>query len=120
WSRRLGSMTALLRLEGLSRSFGSLKVTDDISLSVEPGEALGILGPNGAGKSTLFNLITGSLRPNSGRIHFADREITSVSPHERSRRGIARSYQIPHPFAQMTVFENLLVGAIYAGGRREA
>jgi len=113
-------MTALLRLDGLSRSFGSLKVTDDISLDVAPGEALGILGPNGAGKSTLFNLITGSLRPNAGRIHFDGREITTASPHERSRRGIARSYQIPHPFAQMTVFENLLVGAIHSGGRREA
>lgn len=113
-------MTTLLRLDGLSRSFGSLKVTDDITLEVAEGEALGILGPNGAGKSTLFNLITGGLKSNAGHIHFAGREITAISAHERSRRGIARSYQIPHPFAQMTVFENLLVGAIYASARRES
>ena len=113
-------MATLLRLDGLSRSFGSLKVTDNVSFEVAEGEALGILGPNGAGKSTLFNLITGGLKPNAGHIHFAGREITAISAHERSRRGIARSYQIPHPFGQMTVFENLLVGAIYAGGRREA
>jgi branched-chain amino acid transport system ATP-binding protein len=113
-------VTEILRLHGLSRSFGSLKVTDDVSLGVALGEALGILGPNGAGKSTLFNLITGTLRPNAGRIYFAEREITAMAPHERCRSGIARSYQIPHPFGQMTVFENLLVGAIYASGRREA
>ncbi|MGD9536206.1 MAG: ABC transporter ATP-binding protein [Alphaproteobacteria bacterium] len=113
-------MTALLRLEGLSRSFGSLKVTDDVSFEVMPGEALGILGPNGAGKSTLFNLITGALRPQGGRIRFDSHDITNLPPHRRCRRGIGRSYQIPHPFAQMSVFENLLVGAAYATGRRES
>ena len=113
-------MTALLSLEGVSRSFGSLKVTDDVSFEVMPGEALGILGPNGAGKSTLFNLITGSLWPQAGRIRFDVRDITRMSPHQRCRRGIGRSYQIPHPFAQMSVFENVLVGASYATGRREA
>ena len=113
-------MTALLRLEELSRSFGSLKVTDDVSFEVMPGEALGILGPNGAGKSTLFNLITGALRPHAGRIRFDSHDITHLPPYRRCRRGIGRSYQIPHPFAQMSVFENLLVGAAYATGRREA
>lgn len=113
-------MTALLRLDGLSRSFGSLRVTDEVSLEVASGEALGILGPNGAGKSTLFNLITGTLKPHGGRIWFDGRDLTGAPPHLRCRRGIGRSYQIPHPFDQMSVFENLLVGAIYASGRREA
>src|SRR5262250_1120979 len=112
-------MADLLRLENLSKRFGSLTVTDDVSLRLGPEEALGILGPNGAGKSTLFNLIVGSLKPNAGRIHFLGTDITALPPHERCRRGIGRSYQIPHPFAKMTVFENLLVGAAFARGRRE-
>ena len=113
-------MADLLRLENLSKRFGSLTVTDDLSLRLGQDEALGILGPNGAGKSTLFNLIVGSLKPNAGRIHFLGADITSLTPHARCRRGIGRSYQIPHPFAKMTVFENLLVAASFAGGRAEA
>lgn len=103
----------LLRLSGVSRSFGALVVTDDLSLDLPEGQALGILGPNGAGKSTLFNLIGGGLRPSQGTIQFAGRDITGLPPHERARLGIGRSYQIPHPFAKMTVFENLLVGASF-------
>ena len=87
---------------------------------LEEGEALGIIGPNGAGKSTLFNLITGSLSPNSGSIEFDGTDITHMPAHDRCRRGIGRSYQIPHPFVGMTVFENLLVGAAFGGGRGEA
>ncbi len=113
-------MADLLRLENLSKRFGSLTVTDDLSLRLGPDEALGILGPNGAGKSTLFNLIVGSLKPNAGRIHFLGADITLLPPHERCRRGIGRSYQIPHPFAKMSVFENLLVAASFATGRAEA
>jgi branched-chain amino acid transport system ATP-binding protein len=112
-------MTALLRLDHVSKSFGALKVTDAISLELAAGEALGILGPNGAGKSTLFNLITGGLRPDEGRIEFGERDITRMSAHRRSRLGIGRSYQIPQPFAGMSVFENLLVGAVFGGGRSE-
>src|SRR5215813_8511500 len=115
-------MADLLRLENLSKRFGSLTVTDDLSLRLGPAEALGILGPNGAGKSTLFNLIVGSLKPNAGRIHFLGEDITALPPHERCRRGIGRSYQIPHPFGGMTVFENLLVAATFGGrsGERAA
>jgi branched-chain amino acid transport system ATP-binding protein len=112
-------MTALLRLDRVCKSFGSLTVADEVSFELQEGEALGIIGPNGAGKSTLFNLITGGLRPQSGRIHLAGRDITDLPPHERCRAGIGRSYQIPHPFSKMTVLENLLVGAVFASGRSE-
>ena len=113
-------MAELLRLDNLSKSFGSLRVTDDLSLRLGSDEALGIIGPNGAGKSTLFNLVTGSLKTDAGRVHFDGADITALAPHERCRRGIGRSYQIPHPFAKMTVFENLLVAAAFAGGKPEA
>ncbi len=103
----------LLRLSGVSKTFGALVVTDDLTLDVPEGQALGILGPNGAGKSTLFNLIGGGLRPSQGNIQFAGRDVTGLPPHARARLGIGRSYQIPHPFAKMTVFENLLVGASF-------
>ena len=109
----------LLEIKSLSKSFGSLRAADGIDLSVARGEALGIIGPNGAGKSTLFNLITGDLKPNSGSVRFDGADITAMTPFERCRRGIGRSYQIPHPFENLTVFENLLVGAVYAQGRRE-
>jgi len=109
----------LLSLEHVSKSFGALKVTDDLSFQLSDGEALGVLGPNGAGKSTMFNLITGGLKPDEGRILFADDDITTVPAHTRCRRGIGRSYQIPHPFARMTVFENLLVGAAFGSGGNE-
>lgn len=112
-------MAALLKLEGVSKSFGALTVADAIELHVEQGEALGVIGPNGAGKSTMFNLITGDVAPDAGRIVFADTDMTAMPPHRRSRLGIGRSYQIPQPFAHMSVFENLLVGAIFGAGKSE-
>jgi branched-chain amino acid transport system ATP-binding protein len=112
-------MAALLELDSVSKSFGALKATDSLSLTVEAGEALAVIGPNGAGKSTLFNLITGDLAPDCGRIVFAGADVTRLAPHARSRLGIGRSYQIPHPFANMTVFENLLVGAIFGARQSE-
>jgi branched-chain amino acid transport system ATP-binding protein len=102
---------ALLQIRSVSKHFGSLHVTNDLSLDVFAGEALGILGPNGAGKTTLFNLITGDLFPNLGQIVFKDQDITRSSAHLRCQLGIGRSYQIALPFEGMTVFENLLVGA---------
>jgi branched-chain amino acid transport system ATP-binding protein len=110
----------ILALERVSKSYGALKVTDDISLNVARGETLGIIGPNGAGKTTLFNLISGDVRVDGGRVMFADQEITALLPHARCRRGIGRSYQIPHPFVGMTVFENLLVAATFGGGLSES
>ena len=110
----------ILALERVSKSYGALKVTDDISLSVAHGETLGIIGPNGAGKTTLFNLISGDVRVDRGQIVFAEQEITALLPHARCRRGIGRSYQIPHPFVGMTVFENVLVAATFGGSLSES
>jgi branched-chain amino acid transport system ATP-binding protein len=88
-------------------------------LAVRSGEALGIIGPNGAGKSSLFNLITGDLKPDAGEIRLNGKDVTRSAPYERCRLGIARSYQIPHPFENLTVFENLLVGAAFGQDKRE-
>jgi branched-chain amino acid transport system ATP-binding protein len=112
-------MAALLRLENVTKSFGALKAVDGLSFSLQAGEALGILGPNGAGKSTLFNLIAGHMMPDTGRILYEGEDITTRPAAERCRLGIGRSFQIPHPFAGMTVFENLLVGAVFGGGLSE-
>ena len=112
-------MAALLRLSGVCKSYGALKVTDDITLAVTEGETLGILGPNGAGKTTLFNLIAGTLSPGGGTIRFDARDITHDQPQARCRAGIGRTHQIPQPFEKLTVFENLLVGAVHARGASE-
>jgi branched-chain amino acid transport system ATP-binding protein len=109
----------LLALRSVSKSYGALKVIDDISLAVTAGETLGILGPNGAGKTTLFNLISGDVRCEHGSVHYAGRDITSLRPHQRCRLGLGRSYQVPQPFAHMTVFENLVTAASFGGGQRE-
>src|ERR1700733_4612612 len=112
-------MTVLLQLDGVSKFYGALKAVDTVNLTVDDGEALAVIGPNGAGKSTMFNLITGDVAPDAGRVMFAGADITAMAPHARARLGIGRSYQIPHPFANMTVFENLLVGAIFAARQSE-
>jgi branched-chain amino acid transport system ATP-binding protein len=115
----LEALHVLLSLDGLSKSFGSLKVTDDITLHVPEGQALGVLGPNGAGKTTLFNLISGDLWPDRGGVLFQGENVTRLPPHQRCRKGIGRTYQIPHPFVGMTVFENLLVAATHGAGLHE-
>ena len=110
----------ILQLESLSKAFGSVVVADRIDLGVEAGAALGIIGPNGAGRSSLFNLIVGALKPDAGTIRLDGTDITRASPPVRARAGIARSFQIPQPFADLTVFENLLVGATHVRKRGEA
>jgi branched-chain amino acid transport system ATP-binding protein len=110
----------LLTLDAVSKSYGALKVTDAITLAVEPGETLGILGPNGAGKTTLFNLISGDVRCDAGAVHYDGRDITAWKPHQRCRAGIGRSYQVPQPFGNMTVFENLVTAACFGGDQPEA
>ncbi len=112
-------MSVLLELNEVSKAYGALKAVDTVSLTVADGEALAVIGPNGAGKTTLFNLITGDVAATGGRMLFDGTDMTAMPPHTRSRLGIGRSYQIPHPFANMSVFENLLVGAIFGGGITE-
>ena len=104
---------SLLSLDYLSKRYGALVVTDCFSFDVAEGEIVGILGPNGAGKTTLFNLIAGTVRADSGRVAFNGRDITRQGTAERCRSGISRSFQVPHPFVGMTVFENVLVGATF-------
>lgn len=113
-------MGLALEITGVSKSFGALKVIDDLSVTLGEGEALGIVGPNGAGKTTLFNLITGSIPPDRGTIRFDQSAIVAQAPHLRVRRGLGRTYQIPRPFGRMTVFENVLVAASYGSSKRES
>jgi len=113
------STTDLLTLTAVSKRYGALTVTDAISLSVARGETLGILGPNGAGKTTLFNLISGDVRADAGRVAYEGRDITTLAPHQRCRAGIGRSYQVPQPFGHMTVFENLVTAASFGGQQSE-
>jgi branched-chain amino acid transport system ATP-binding protein len=110
---------AILELENVSKRYGALQVTDQVSLSVEAGSALGIIGPNGAGKTTLFNLIAGTAMTDTGKIRFDGADVTAVPARQRCHRGIGRSFQIPHPFVGMTTYENVLVGASFGGGTSE-
>ena len=112
-------MTEILTLTDVSKSFGALKVTDDVSFTVPKGQALGIIGPNGAGKSTLFNLITGNIRPDAGTVTLMGRDVTRLPAMDRVRMGVGRSFQIPQPFEGLTVYENLAVAASFGRGRSE-
>lgn len=103
----------MLELKGISKAFGAIVVASDIDLTLSRGEALGVIGPNGAGKSTLFNLITGMLRPDRGRVILDGADITRMTPEARCRAGLGRSFQIPLPFTHLTVFENLAVAALF-------
>lgn len=109
----------LLVLHDVSKSYGAVKVTDGISLTVDDGETLGILGPNGAGKTTLFNLISGDVRADKGRVEYGGRDVTALKPHQRCHAGIGRSYQVPQPFGNMTVFENLVTAACFGAQQSE-
>ncbi|MBT8406997.1 MAG: ABC transporter ATP-binding protein [Deltaproteobacteria bacterium] len=104
---------SLLRLEALSKKFGDHWALKEIDFSIGQGEIIGLVGPNGAGKTTLFNLITGRHRPNSGRVFFADKDITSCRPHEIQRLGISRTFQSSRPFAKMNALENVVVGCVF-------
>src|SRR5262245_17845894 len=106
----------LLEIRRLSRSFGSVRAADAVDLAVARGEAVGIIGPNGAGKTTLFNLIAGNLDADAGEIRLNGVDITWARTHQRCVAGIGRAYQIPHPFENLTVFENLLVAAVHGRG----
>jgi branched-chain amino acid transport system ATP-binding protein len=109
----------ILVLETLDKSFGALRVADGVSLSVAEGEALGIIGPNGAGKTTLFSLISGALKPDSGKVILDGRDVTALGAAARCRAGIGRSHQVPLPFEKLTVFENVLAAACFGRDARE-
>ena len=109
---------ALLELDGVCKSFGRVVVADQLSLSVRPGDVVGIVGPNGAGKTTLFALIAGELTPSSGEISFAGHPVTRLDAAARCRLGIGRTFQVPRPFGDMTVFENVLVAVQQGAGLR--
>ncbi len=104
-------MTALLSINGLSKSFGGLKAVHDVTLSVSQGSLTALIGPNGAGKTTLFALMSGFLKPDSGSVHFAGVDITGRAPHINATQGMTRTFQIVQPFASQTVRENIAVGA---------
>jgi branched-chain amino acid transport system ATP-binding protein len=105
-------VTALLDVQGITKKFGGLTANADITFDVNAGEIVGIIGPNGAGKSTLFDLITGFQRPNAGRVRFDGRDITAMRPDRISRLGIGRTFQKLKPFQDLTVTENVMVGAL--------
>jgi branched-chain amino acid transport system ATP-binding protein len=114
-------VTALLELDHVSKKFGSVVVADELSLAMGQGDIVGIVGPNGAGKTSLFGLIGGDLAPNSGEIRFDGLGVTHLDASARCRLGIGRTYQVPRPFVDMTVFENVLVAVQQGGGlRRQA
>jgi branched-chain amino acid transport system ATP-binding protein len=102
----------------IRKRFGALAVLDCVNLSLMEGEAVGVVGPNGAGKTTLLNVLSGALSPDSGRVDFRGRDVTSRGAADRCKLGIARTHQVPRPFIGMTVFENVLVGATAGGQRR--
>ena len=109
-------MANILEVRALSKSFGAIQVANAVSFGVVEGEILGIIGPNGAGKTTLFGMLAGQVEASAGQILFRGEDITALPPQDRARRGIARTYQVPRPFGQMTVFDNLRVAAHFAGG----
>jgi branched-chain amino acid transport system ATP-binding protein len=104
-------MTALLEIKGIWKRFGGLVANSDVSISVERGEIVGLIGPNGAGKSTFFNCLAGETLPTSGRIVFKGEDVTHAAPEAHARAGIGRTFQVPITFEDMTVLENVMVGA---------
>ncbi len=108
-------MTPALELRQVSKAFRAIRIATELDLVVAPNEAVGVLGPNGAGKTTILGLITGALSLDAGAVAFFGRDISRLPTEERCRIGIARAYQVPQPFGDMTVFENLMVGAAFGG-----
>jgi branched-chain amino acid transport system ATP-binding protein len=111
---------ALLEVTGLTKRFGGFTALDSVDFAVHPGERVGLIGPNGSGKSTLVNCIAGTLRNEEGSIRFEGRDIGRHPAHRRIRLGLARSFQIPKPFASMSVIDNLRIPLIYAASHRSA
>jgi branched-chain amino acid transport system ATP-binding protein len=104
----------LLQINAVTKRFGGFTALDRVSVEIRPGERFGLIGPNGSGKTTLINCISGAFRTETGTVVFRGEDITALPPHMRTRRGIARSFQIPRPFKSMTVAENLMVALDFA------
>ena len=111
-------MSGILNLHNVSKTFGGINAVTDVSFSVKEGEIVGLIGPNGAGKTTLVNLITGVHKLSSGSMSFMGKDITNYKPYMSAKTGLARTFQVVQPFPEMTVFENVLAGALFgsAGG----
>ncbi len=103
----------LLQVERLIKSFGGLMALCEVNFEIYEGEIFGVIGPNGSGKTTLFNVITGFLKANSGRVTFVGKDITTLPPHQICRQGIARIFQLVKPFLQLTTLQNVMVGRAY-------
>jgi branched-chain amino acid transport system ATP-binding protein len=108
----------LLEGEGVSRNFGGLAAVSDVDFYVDEGEIVGLIGPNGAGKTTLFNLVSASLKPSKGKIHYQGRDITGIAPHKICRLGIARTFQTVKIFGDLPVLRNVMVGSLFGTGHR--
>jgi len=106
----VNSLDALV-LEGISKNFGALAALTNVNMRVQVGEVVGLIGPNGAGKTTLFNIVTGFIKPDRGRVKLFGEDVTGLQPHQIAARGVARTFQIVKPFLGMTVYETVLVGA---------
>ncbi|MGD9125614.1 MAG: ABC transporter ATP-binding protein [Desulfarculaceae bacterium] len=113
-------MTELLRVEKVSKSFGKLVALSEVSFSVKQGEVMGLIGPNGAGKTTLFNLITGFFKPSSGRVYLKGYDVTNLTPDRKAKRGLVRTFQIPRPFKELTVFDNVAMGTLFNAKRMKS
>jgi branched-chain amino acid transport system ATP-binding protein len=114
-------MTApILKVQGVSKHFGGFTALSQVSVAIAPGERFGLIGPNGSGKTTLINCISGALLNDAGSIEFQGEEVSRLPAYRRTRKGIARSFQIPRPFHSMSVLENLLVPCQYVGHMKES
>ena len=106
-------MNELLRLERVSKEFGKLKALEEVSFAVQPGEVVGLIGPNGAGKTTLFNVITGFYRPTFGKVFLKGKDVTHLPPDRLAKMGTVRTFQIPRPFKDLTVYDNVAMGTLF-------
>jgi branched-chain amino acid transport system ATP-binding protein len=113
-------MEYVLEVEGVTKKFGSLMALNDVSFSVRKGEVIGLIGPNGAGKTTLFNCMCGFYESSSGSIIFKGQNITKASPDKLVKLGMARTFQIPRPFRELTVSENISVGTLFSAAERRS
>ncbi len=107
----------MLQVKSLTKTFGGLVAVNELDLSIDEGEVVGLIGPNGSGKTTSFNLISGFLKPDKGEVLYNGEDITGLKPHKICQRGIARTFQLTKPFAELTALQNVMVGMMYGDGK---